>query len=123
MILGCSKYCPNLSKKVSLSLFFLVGDKWYLYSRENISYDTNNLLVERIIENRKDGVWISNKRYLYLYNSKNKNTSEYYQKWENEDWVSNNRRAYTYKENDSLIFLTSARSDKYIGWKQTLKIY
>lgn len=123
MIFGCSTYCPNLSKKVSLSLFFLVGGKWYLYSRENISYDINNLLVERIIENRKDGVWVPNKRYYYLYNSKNKITSEYSQERENGDWVSNNRRTYTYSENDSLIFLTPIRRDKYIGWKQNTKIY
>ncbi len=101
-------YKINSEEFTTNKLYYgLVGDKWYLYSRENISYDINNLLVERIIENRKDGAWVPEKRYFYLYNSKNQNSSEYYQKWENEDWTSYNRKTYFYNENDSLtVFLS-----------------
>lgn len=98
----------NNQEIITQTLFYgLLDNKWYLFSRETSSFDIDNFLVEKLTEIRKDGEWVQDKRYFFLYNSKKLKEIEYYQKWDGEGWVNLNRKTYTYDDKDSLTVLLS----------------
>lgn len=94
----------NNQEIITQTLYYgLMDNKWYLFGRETSSFDIDNLLVEKLIEIRKDGEWVNDKRYFYLYNPKKLKEIEYYQKWDGEGWVNQNRKTYQYDDKDFLI--------------------